>query len=514
MGPIPIVSLSNTGEVPFAGPRLEERLRFSDTDEEETFHELFDNFWQDDAVDQIPRVMSELEENGEIPGVPASDRWGPPILTADHHKKVQRRLRNLRLPDIDCYLSETWGFPVIETDARRRLGHINPNVSIGFGNRLLSAALDLQAAFCSVHPRHTAADTFWFWTSLQVHKHLAEFCKKRLWDQRQHNDSMVESARRRFSRALGSYAYEACPSGGAAHTLKSGVDIASNCDTAAKEDLVPSQDSPGAHPSIDDLVAHAQARFMKWHQKLRKNRDDRLRELHRLNLGAAGRAVHRFTIYEELLTREVKRRIKIRKAVADKYNAVELLSKAQLDVFREVIMTSVTWACAALRDHNEMDFRAVGERGPFPETNRYEGLKGRILSVVNTELEVLETEGRLLALSSSVQPAKAPTVDASAGQGQALKQGDQTHKSESPSLADPDDAGQSSGGLSLESRPKRNRGRPAKIPDELKKRALAVKGGKARAQILYKTKYPSPQQVKNVHSILRHYNKKHKPNQG
>lgn len=68
MGPIPIISFSNGSEAPFAGPRLEERLRFSDTDEEQSFDESFDNFWQDDAVDQIPRVMDELEQNGEIPG--------------------------------------------------------------------------------------------------------------------------------------------------------------------------------------------------------------------------------------------------------------------------------------------------------------------------------------------------------------------------------------------------------------------------------------------------------------
>jgi hypothetical protein len=208
IGPIPIIGVSDEGEAPFAGPRLEERLRFSDTDEEESFHEFFDNFWQDDAVDQIPRVIGELEQSGEIPGAPSSDLWGPPILTPNHHKKVQQRLRDLRLPDIECYLNEMWAFPVIEINARRRLGHINPDVSMGFRNRLRSAALDLQAAFCGVHPRHSAADSFWFWTSLQVHTHLAEFCKERLWDQRKYNDSLVESARRRFCRALGSYAYE------------------------------------------------------------------------------------------------------------------------------------------------------------------------------------------------------------------------------------------------------------------------------------------------------------------
>ncbi len=51
----------------------------------------------------------------------------------------------------------------------------------------------------------------------------------------------------------------------------------------------------------------------------------------------------------------------------------------------------------------------------------------------------------------------------------------------------------------------RKRGRPTIIPDDRKRRALAVKGGKARAQILYNVKFPTPQQIKNVRSILRHF---------
>jgi hypothetical protein len=60
----------------------------------------------------------------------------------------------------------------------------------------------------------------------------------------------------------------------------------------------------------------------------------------------------------------------------------------------------------------------------------------------------------------------------------------------------------------------KKRGRPTEIPDERKQRALAVRGGKARAQILYATKYPTPQQVKNVSSILKHYRRKSAPKQG
>jgi hypothetical protein len=52
----------------------------------------------------------------------------------------------------------------------------------------------------------------------------------------------------------------------------------------------------------------------------------------------------------------------------------------------------------------------------------------------------------------------------------------------------------------------RKRGRPP-IREELKQKALAVEGTKARAQILYACQYPTNQQKKNVSSILKYYEK-------
>jgi hypothetical protein len=57
----------------------------------------------------------------------------------------------------------------------------------------------------------------------------------------------------------------------------------------------------------------------------------------------------------------------------------------------------------------------------------------------------------------------------------------------------------------------RKRGRPIQIPYERKQQALEIQGNAARARILYATRYPSPQQVKNVSSILKHYLGKNKP---
>jgi len=57
----------------------------------------------------------------------------------------------------------------------------------------------------------------------------------------------------------------------------------------------------------------------------------------------------------------------------------------------------------------------------------------------------------------------------------------------------------------VKSTPRKKRGRPTKIPDESKLEALRVRGDKARARILYRTSYPTQQQVKNVPAILRHF---------
>ena len=64
----------------------------------------------------------------------------------------------------------------------------------------------------------------------------------------------------------------------------------------------------------------------------------------------------------------------------------------------------------------------------------------------------------------------------------------------------------------IEARPRKKRGRRAKIPNELKEQALRAQGAKERAQILYQCLYPTNQQKKNVSAILRHYRSKSAPN--
>lgn len=79
------------------------------------------------------------------------------------------------------------------------------------------------------------------------------------------------------------------------------------------------------------------------------------------------------------------------------------------------------------------------------------------------------------------------------------------------------DAGQQASAVSTNSSsvegqlppPRRKRGRPQKISDDLKEKALGVEGARQRAQILYQKNYPTPQEIKNVYSILR-YHRAHK----
>jgi hypothetical protein len=62
----------------------------------------------------------------------------------------------------------------------------------------------------------------------------------------------------------------------------------------------------------------------------------------------------------------------------------------------------------------------------------------------------------------------------------------------------------------IDARPRKKRGRPVKISDELKEKALAVQGTTARARVLYQCQYPTIQQQKNVSGILKNYRKKFK----
>ncbi|MBI3681127.1 MAG: hypothetical protein HY235_12115 [Acidobacteria bacterium] len=209
MGPIPIVDLAGSANLHFQGPWLDDRIRFEAnqlTHESSTgWKQLFETDWQDLGVDSVPFVMNQMEQEGVIPS-PQGDECGPPLNSAQQ-REVLRRVRKYQLPEIECCLGETWDFFTIQSGARQRVGHVGSDPAGRLCNRLLAAAADLEGALRNNHPYLEAADIYHFWTSLEIHVELAEFCRQELWDRRD-NEGEIEHARWRFGRVLGSYAYE------------------------------------------------------------------------------------------------------------------------------------------------------------------------------------------------------------------------------------------------------------------------------------------------------------------
>ena len=146
---------------------------------------------------------------------------------------------------------------------------------------------------------------------------------------------------------------------------------------------------------ISKLLDHAQARFMDWHVSLREQRQKRFDDLRRRDLSFGGRADSAIRICEELLIREVTKRIEIYKSVSDEYRNLEMLSAPQIDKLRERVMTSVRSSISALEGRLQRDRAAAGEPAPLPNPERYVTLEAVILDVVNTKLRVLETEGAI-----------------------------------------------------------------------------------------------------------------------
>jgi hypothetical protein len=158
-----------------------------------------------------------------------------------------------------------------------------------------------------------------------------------------------------------------------------------------------------ARSEFAGLLAKAEAKYAAWHLKeLRPERDNRLNELKRQHLTSGQRAVYAFRIYRELLEREVRQRIAFYSEVAHEPGHSEMLAKPRLDEVRQLFMTSVRHAVAALKDRTLADIQAAGEipEIALPNESRYTHMEAQILDVINSELNVLEVEGRL------VQPAE------------------------------------------------------------------------------------------------------------
>jgi hypothetical protein len=88
-----------------------------------------------------------------------------------------------------------------------------------------------------------------------------------------------------------------------------------------------------------------------------------------------------------------------------------MLSKENLDNFRQLIMRTVGQGVQALRDRISQDKAASGDPGELPLEVRYVQLESDILNVANAELQVLETEGVLAKLNGSNRVNSSRTSD-------------------------------------------------------------------------------------------------------
>jgi len=131
-------------------------------------------------------------------------------------------------------------------------------------------------------------------------------------------------------------------------------------------------------PDLTALHELAESKYRAWHWKrLRPKLGRRIRELKLQKLSGIGRACYSIRIYRELLERAVRKRIGFYPAIAHESRHSEMLAKLRLDEFQQLIMTSVGYAAATLKDHITMDNRAAGDvpESALPSQNHYRQLE-------------------------------------------------------------------------------------------------------------------------------------------
>ena len=150
-------------------------------------------------------------------------------------------------------------------------------------------------------------------------------------------------------------------------------------------------------------------RFMDWNMHSREEVESKLKDLHCQDLTFGGRAFSALRIYEEDLVRTVTGHIAIYEGVSHEFRNSDMLSRSQLDQFRERIMTSVRWSLVSLKDRLERDKAASGDPYPVPEPHRYSMIESKVLDVVNSKLRMLETKGAIAEAGSA--PRQSSKID-------------------------------------------------------------------------------------------------------
>jgi DNA-binding XRE family transcriptional regulator len=96
---------------------------------------------------------------------------------------------------------------------------------------------------------------------------------------------------------------------------------------------------------------------------------------------------------EKHLSQDVEEWIRIHKEVSREFGRPEFLRPDQLSRLRDEIMAVVNLSCQALEDQIKRAAGGEGIASPLSEAAQQNTVRGRVLNVVNTRLEVLEAEG-------------------------------------------------------------------------------------------------------------------------
>ncbi len=101
------------------------------------------------------------------------------VIVKEPLKEIFRSALERRSVDCTCYLADDWLFDEIDLDAKKRSGHLfNVGKFISAGHVVLNALHELDDSFRKFRPNAPCRAVSDFWRSLQVHRHLAQFCDR------------------------------------------------------------------------------------------------------------------------------------------------------------------------------------------------------------------------------------------------------------------------------------------------------------------------------------------------
>jgi hypothetical protein len=145
---------------------------------------------------------------------------------------------------------------------------------------------------------------------------------------------------------------------------------------------------------LDAVHRVAAARFDDYQRKLTKVRAEEWQRLTAQHSIFWHWIHHASRVTEEQWSQDVEQWIRIYKEVSGEFGRPELLQKEHLDRLRADVMIRIDWACQGLEHQIQMAANAQSYIGELPGPSHYDVyIRGRVLNVIITSLELLEAEG-------------------------------------------------------------------------------------------------------------------------